>query len=75
MRRSQIIIGDDEFEKRVRAFFSRHPDYAELYIKYYFSNKDRPGAESFPEEMLVYMYVNSGHGDIIAVKLDDIKEI
>ena len=72
---AQIIIGDEEFEKRVRAFFSRHLDYAELYIKHYYSDEDRSRVEPFPEEMLVYMYVNSDHGDVTAIKLDEIGEI
>jgi hypothetical protein len=72
---AQIIIGDDEFKKRVRAFFGRHRDYAGLYIDHYFSDKDSPGFDQFPEEMLVYIYVNSAHSQVTAVKLDDIGEV
>ena len=72
---AQIIIEDEEFKKRVRAFFRRHRDYAELYIDHYYSDKDSLRIDQFPEEMLVYIYVNSGHSQVTAVKLDDIGEI
>ena len=72
---AQVITGNEEFKKRVRAFFNSHRDYAELYIDHYYSDKDRPIADPFPEEMLVYIYVNSGHSQLTAVKLDDIEEI
>jgi hypothetical protein len=72
---AQIMIGDEEFKKRVRAFFSRHRDYAERYIDYYFSDEDSPSVDPFPQEMLVYIWVNSNYSDVIAVKLDDIGEI
>jgi hypothetical protein len=72
---AQITIGDGEFNKRVRAFFGRHRDYAKLYIDYYYSDKDSPGIDQFPEEMLVYIFVNSNHSQVTAVKLDDIGEI
>ena len=69
---ARIIIGDEEFKKRIRTFFSKHRDYAELYINHYYSNKDSPRIDQFPEEMLVCIYVNSGHSQVTAVKLDDI---
>jgi len=72
---AQITIGDGEFNKRVRAFFSSHRDYAELYIDHYYSDQDSPGIGQFPEEMLVYIFVNSNHSQVTAVKLDDIGEI
>ena len=72
---AQVIIGDEEFNKRVRAFFGSHRDYAELYIDHYYSDQDTPRIDPFPEEMLVYIYVHSGHSQITAVKLDDIGEI
>jgi hypothetical protein len=72
---ARVIIGDEEFKKRVRAFFSRHLDYAELYIDHYFSDKDSPSVDPFPEEMLVYIWVNSNYSDVTVVKLDDIGEI
>jgi hypothetical protein len=72
---AQIMIDDEEFKKRVRAFFSRHHDYAERYIDYFFSNADRSSVDPFPQEMLVYIWVNANYGDIVAVPLDDIGEI
>ena len=72
---AQIIIGDEEFKKRVRAFFGRHRGYAELYIDHYFSEEDSPRIDRFPEEMLIYILVNSDYSDVTAVKLDDIGEI
>ena len=72
---AQVIIGDEKFNKRIRAFFSRHLDYAELYIKHYYNDRDSPRVDPFPEEMLVYMWVNSGHSQVTAVKLDEIGEI
>lgn len=72
---AQIIIEDEEFKKRVRAFFSSHPDYAELYIDHYYSDEDSPRIDLFPQEMLVYMCVNSDYGHVTAVELDDIGEI
>ena len=71
----QIIIGDEEFNKRVRAFFSSHRDYAELYIDHYYSDQARPSIDQFPQEMLVYIYVHSGHSQVSAVKLDDLGAI
>jgi hypothetical protein len=70
----QIVIDDEEFKKRVRAFFGRNHDYADLYIDYYFSAEDRPKTGRFPEEMLIYMWVNSNFGDVTAVELEDFKE-
>ena len=70
----QIVIDDEEFKKRVRAFFGRNHDYADLYIDYYFSAEDRPKTGRFPEEMLIYMWVNSNLGDVTAVELEDFKE-
>ena len=72
---AQLIIGDEEFKKRVRAFFGRHCGYAELYIDHYFSEEDSPRIDRFPEEMLIYILVNSDYSDVTAVKLDDIGEI
>ena len=74
-KKAQIMIGDDEFKKRVRAFFSRHRDYAERYIDHCFSDEDSPSVDPFPKEMLVYIWVNSNYSDVTAVKLDDIEEI
>ena len=70
----QIVIDDEEFKKRVRAFFGRHRDYADLYIDYYFSAEDRPKTGHFPEEMLIYMWVNCDFGHVTAVELKDFKE-
>ena len=70
----QIVIDDEEFKKRVKAFFGRNHDYADLYIDYYFSAEDRPKTGRFPEEMLIYMWVNSNFGDVTAVELEDFKE-
>jgi len=72
---AQVIIGNEEFNKRVRAFFGRHRDYAELYIDHYYSDQARPSIDQFPQEMLVYIYVHSGHSQVSAVKLDDIGAI
>jgi hypothetical protein len=72
---AQLIIRDEEFNKRVRAFFRRHRDYAEHYIKHYYSDQDTPKVDPFPEEMLVYMYMHSDHSQVTAVNLDDIEEI
>ena len=72
---AKLIIGDEEFKKRIMAFFNSHRDYAELYIDHYYSDKDSPGIDPFPEEMLTYIYVKSGHSQVTAVKLDDIEEI
>ncbi len=71
---AQILIGDEEFKKRVRAFFGRHRDYTDLYIDYYFSAEDRPKTGHFPEEMLIYMWVNCDFGHVTAVELKDFKE-
>jgi hypothetical protein len=70
----QIVIDDEEFKKRVRAFFSRHRDYAERYIAYYFDAEDSPKTRHFPEEMLIYMWVNSDFSGVTAVELDDSEE-
>jgi hypothetical protein len=72
---AQIIIGNEEFKKRVRAFFGSHGNYAELYIDYYFSEEDSPRTDVFPQEMLVYILVNSDYSDVTAVKLGDIGEV
>ena len=72
---AQVIIEDEEFKKRIRTFFRSHIDYAELYIKHYYSDQDTSRVDPFPAEMLVYMYVHSDHSKITAVKLDDIEEI
>lgn len=57
----EITVDEDEFKRRVRAAFGEHSDFANLYIDYYFSDE----AEStngkrtlFPEEMLIYMWLN-----------------
>ena len=70
----QIVIDEEEFKKRVRAFFGRNRDYADLYIDYYFSAEDRPKTGCFPEEMLIYMWVNCDFGHVTAVELKDFKE-
>ena len=70
----QVVIDEEEFKKRVRAFFGRHHDYADLYIDYYFSAEDRPKTGRFPEEMLIYMWVNCDFGHVTAVELKDFKE-
>src|SRR5687767_10848808 len=44
---AQGIIGDEEFKKRVRAFFGRHRDYAELYIDHYYRDQDKPRGHPF----------------------------
>jgi hypothetical protein len=62
-------------KSEARAFFGRHRDYAELYINHYFSEEDSPRMDRFPEEMLIYILVNSDYSDVTAVKLDDIGEI
>jgi hypothetical protein len=67
----RIVIDDEEFKKRVRAFFGRHRDYAERYIAYYFDAEDRPKTGHFPQEMLVYMWVHSDFSRVTAVELDD----
>jgi hypothetical protein len=67
----RIVIDDEEFKKRVRAFFGGHRDYAERYIAYYFDAEDRPNTGSFPQEMLIYMWVKSDFSGVTAVELDD----
>ena len=67
----RIGIDDEEFKKRVRAFFGRHHDYAERYMAYYFDAEDRPKTGPFPQEMLVYIWVNSDFSNVTAVELDD----
>ena len=73
-KRGRIVIDEEEFKQRVRAFFGRHRDYADLYIDYYLSAEERPKSGSFPEAMLVYMWVNCDFGEVTAVELDDGKE-
>src|SRR5262249_43160214 len=46
----QIMIDDAEFKKRVRVFFDRHPNYAEIYLDYYFSEENGSRTDLFPEE-------------------------
>ena len=67
----RIVIDDEEFKKRVRAFFGRHRDYAERYIAYYFDAEDRPKTGHFPQEMLIYMWVHSDFSRVTAVERDD----
>jgi hypothetical protein len=69
----RIVIGDEEFKKRVRAFFGGHRDYAERYIAYYFDAEDRPKSGHFSQEMLIYMWVNSDFSRVTAVELDDVE--
>ena len=67
----RIVIDDEEFKNRVRAFFGRHRDYAERYIAYYFDAEDRAKSGHFPQEMLIYMWVHSDFSGVTAVELDD----
>ncbi len=67
----RIVVDDEEFKKRVRAFFGRHRDYAERYIAYYFDAEDCPNTGPFPQEMLIYMWVYSDFSGVTAVELDD----
>lgn len=67
----RIVIDDEEFKKRVRAFFGGHRDYAERYIAYYFNAEDCPNTGPFPQEMLIYMWVHSDFSGVTAVELDD----
>jgi hypothetical protein len=69
----RIVIDDEAFKKRVRTFFGRHRDYAERYIAYYFDAEDRPKSGHFPQEMLIYMWVNSDFSGVTAVELDDLE--
>jgi hypothetical protein len=69
----RIVIDDEEFKKRVRAFFGGHRDYAERYIAYYFDAEDRPKSGPFPPEMLIYMWVKSDFSRVTAVELDDLE--
>ncbi len=66
----QIVIDDEAFKKRVRAFFGSHRDYAERYMAYYFDAEDGPKTGHFPQEMLIYMWVHSDFSRVTAVECD-----
>ena len=70
----RIVIDDEAFKKRVRAFFGRHHDYAERYLAYYFDAEESPKTGHFPQAMLIYMWVHSDFSRVTAVELDDFEE-
>lgn len=83
-----LLVSNDVFRERVQEFFADHHDFAELYLKFFFSrideseldefgisDKDREAADAFPEEMLFFMAANSEWSMVTVFRVDDIDKI
>ncbi len=68
----EVLIDSDNFNQRVKDFFRHHTEYANLYINYYWSNKERePEEKIFSDEMLIYIWLQSNFGSITAIQQFD----
>jgi len=65
------LIDDVEFKQRVREFFGDNRDWADLYIDYYFSDEDEQ-RDSFPKEMLIYIWFESEWAEVMVADLDEL---
>jgi hypothetical protein len=70
--RGELSIDDEEIRARVRTFFSEHADFAERYVDYYFGEQAEPPTDLFPDDMLLYIWLNADWTDVVAIPLDDI---
>ena len=70
----EIVIDDEEFKRRVRSFFGQYRIYAERYLDHYFSEQGSSKTHPFPEEMLIYIWVNTNFSSVTAVALDQLEE-
>lgn len=76
MQDGEIIVTEEEFKQRVRDFFSTHPDFAELYIDFWFDlTIDETPEVPFPPDMMVFIWVNTKYSDTIAVRLDSLHQV
>lgn len=66
-----VLIDDVEFKQRVREFFGDNRDWADLYIDYYFSDEDEQ-RDSFPKEMLIYIWFESEWAEVMVADLDEL---
>jgi hypothetical protein len=68
----EVCIDDEEFRVRVLTFFTEHSDFAERYLDHYFRDQEEPPTDLFPDEMLLYIWLNADWAEIEAIPLDDI---
>jgi hypothetical protein len=63
-----LHVSDDAFAERVQRFFGARRDYAELYLRYYFSaDGAAPPRGSFPPEMLAFIWLHTRYGAVRAI--------
>ena len=71
-RTGKVKIDKEEFGRRVRRFFGKHQDFANLYLDFYWNDNSKV---IFPDEMLAYIWIESNYGSLTAIPLSNIEEI
>jgi hypothetical protein len=71
----EVSISEEEFGKRVSAFFRKNPQHADIYLEYYFGDQDQP-SQPFPDEMLIEIWISTVELDeILAIAVDEFDAI
>ena len=71
----EVIINDATFKERVEKFFADKLEYAALYIQYYFGDKAYSKELLFPDDMLLYIWLNSSWATLRVIDVADITTI
>ncbi|MCD9186749.1 MAG: hypothetical protein LUM44_09965 [Pyrinomonadaceae bacterium] len=63
-------ISQEKFEEKIKNFFENNSDYADIYLKEYFSDAEEIDLDTFPEEMQILIYMKTNKGDLATFELD-----
>ena len=66
---TQTPIQKEMLVEQVNIFFNEHPDFAEIYLNYYFSHLSYPRLTPFPNEMIRFMWRNYKWSRLIVYKI------
>lgn len=70
----KVLIDDNAFQQRVKAFFGGNQDFAMMYLEYYYSNRE-PGENPFPPDMLQYIWFEAEWAEVLVAPLSDLPVI